>query len=94
MAETPSQVAPQDPVSPETPSVSDVLLSAAKQLVLKVQEYTELSWIALIDLATPPRYHQDTLQQMDDIVVGSLPIVLLSGFFIGAVMVLQTGSQF
>jgi phospholipid/cholesterol/gamma-HCH transport system permease protein len=71
-----------------------VLLSAAKQLVLKVQEYTELSWIALIDLATPPRYHQDTLQQMDDIGVGSLPIVLLSGFFIGAVMVLQTGSQF
>ncbi len=31
---------------------------------------------------------------MDDIGVGSLPIVLLSGFFIGAVMVLQTGSQF
>jgi len=26
--------------------------------------------------------------------VGSLPIVLLSGFFIGAVMVLQTGAQF
>jgi len=25
---------------------------------------------------------------------GSLPIILLSGFFIGAVMVLQTGSQF
>jgi phospholipid/cholesterol/gamma-HCH transport system permease protein len=37
---------------------------------------------------------QDTLDQMDDIGVGSLPIVLLSGFFIGAVMVLQTGAQF
>jgi phospholipid/cholesterol/gamma-HCH transport system permease protein len=31
---------------------------------------------------------------MDDIGVGSLPIILLSGFFIGAVMVLQTGAQF
>jgi phospholipid/cholesterol/gamma-HCH transport system permease protein len=31
---------------------------------------------------------------MDIIGVGSLPIVLLSGFFIGAVMVLQTGAQF
>src|SRR5947199_9997881 len=31
---------------------------------------------------------------MDFIGAGSLPIILLSGFFIGAVMVLQTGSQF
>jgi len=49
---------------------------------------------SLGNLLTPPRYNQDTLDQMDDIGVGSLPIVLLSGFFIGAVMVLQTGSQF
>lgn len=34
------------------------------------------------------------MEQMDLIGVGSLPIVLLSGLFIGAVMVLQTGSQF
>jgi phospholipid/cholesterol/gamma-HCH transport system permease protein len=31
---------------------------------------------------------------MDVIGVGSLPIVMLTGFFIGAVMVLQTASQF
>jgi len=31
---------------------------------------------------------------MDSIGAGSLPIILLCGFFIGAVMVLQTGSQF
>lgn len=94
MADTPLQVTPQNTVSPETPSVLDVLRSAAKEFVLRVQEYSELSWTALTNLATPPRYAQDTLQQMDDIGVGSLPIVLLSGFFIGAVMVLQTGSQF
>jgi phospholipid/cholesterol/gamma-HCH transport system permease protein len=49
---------------------------------------------SLTNFLTSPRYNQDTLDQMDDIGVGSLPIVLLSGFFIGAVMVLQTGSQF
>jgi phospholipid/cholesterol/gamma-HCH transport system permease protein len=49
---------------------------------------------AVLNFFTPPRYGEDTLDQMDDIGVGSLPIVLLSGFFIGAVMVLQTGSQF
>ncbi len=53
-----------------------------------------MSLQSLTNLFTPPRYGQDTLDQMDDIGVGSLPIVLLSGFFIGAVMVLQTGAQF
>ena len=49
---------------------------------------------SLANLASGPRYFQDILDQMDDIGVGSLPIVLMAGFFIGAVMVLQTGSQF
>ena len=49
---------------------------------------------AVANFFTGPHYFQDILRQMDDIGVGSLPIVLLSGFFIGAVMVLQTGSQF
>ena len=71
-----------------------VLTDAAKDMVLKVQDYSNLSYHSVANLFTKPRYGQDTLQQMDDIGVGSLPIVLLSGFFIGAVMVLQTGSQF
>ena len=45
-------------------------------------------------LFTPPLYVKDLFEQMDIIGVGSLPIVLLTGFFIGAVMVLQTASQF
>jgi len=45
-------------------------------------------------LAPGPIYVQDILEQMDIIGVGSLPIILLCGLFIGAVMVLQTGSQF
>jgi phospholipid/cholesterol/gamma-HCH transport system permease protein len=74
--------------------VAEVLTDAAKHSVLQVQDYTKLCYHSLASLFTPPRYGQDTIQQMDDIGVGSLPIVLLSGFFIGAVMVLQTGSQF
>jgi phospholipid/cholesterol/gamma-HCH transport system permease protein len=79
---------------PQPPSVVEVLSDAAKESVLKVQNYTKLAAQSVTNLITRPRYGQDTLAQMDDIGVGSMPIVLLSGFFIGAVMVLQTGSQF
>ena len=94
MAETPLQVSQPQASSPETPSVVEVLIDAAKTNVLKVQDYAKLSFRSLTNLATSPRYMQDTLVQMDDIGVGSLPIVFLSGFFIGAVLVLQTGAQF
>ena len=94
MSDTPLQVTPSDSPAPVPPKVSDVLADFAKLSILRVQDYTKLSIRSLINLFTPPRYGQDTLDQMDDIGVGSLPIVLLSGFFIGAVMVLQTGSQF
>lgn len=80
--------------SPGVPSVTDLLNDAAKQSVLKVQEYAQMSANGVANLFSRPRYGQDTLEQMDDIGVGSLPIVLLSGFFIGAVMVMQTGSSF
>ena len=64
------------------------------QFVANVQDYSILAGRSLANLARGPHYLQDLLDQMDDIGVGSLPIVLLTGFFIGVVMVLQTGSQF
>jgi phospholipid/cholesterol/gamma-HCH transport system permease protein len=94
VSNTPSQVTQQQSSAPETLSVTEVLTDVAKQSVLKVQDYTLMASRSLTNLFSRPRYPQDTLDQMDDIGVGSLPIVLLSGFFIGAVMVLQTGSQF
>jgi phospholipid/cholesterol/gamma-HCH transport system permease protein len=94
VAETPLQVTQPQASSPETPSVVEVLVDAAKTNILRVQDYSKLCFRSLTNLATSPRYMQDTLVQMDDIGVGSLPIVLLSGFFIGAVLVLQTGAQF
>ena len=93
MAETPLQVADTD-VKPEKLAVSHVLLDSFKDFLSNVQDYSLLSFRALTNLASGPRYFQDLLDQMDDIGVGSLPIVLLSGFFIGAVLVLQTGAQF
>jgi phospholipid/cholesterol/gamma-HCH transport system permease protein len=78
----------------ERVSIGAVLTDAVKQLVSHVQDYSVMAGRSLTNLASGPRYFQDFLNQMDDIGVGSLPIVLMSGFFIGAVMVLQTGSQF
>jgi phospholipid/cholesterol/gamma-HCH transport system permease protein len=94
LADTPFQAAPKQTPSTEVPSVGEVVQEVTKISVLRIQDYAKLSFRALTNLATAPRYFDDTLQQMDDIGVGSLPIVLLSGFFIGAVMVLQTGAQF
>jgi phospholipid/cholesterol/gamma-HCH transport system permease protein len=94
VSNTPLPATPQQANAPAAPSVPEVLTDAAKDMVLKVQEYSILSYHAIANLFSKPRYGEDTLEQMDDIGVGSLPIVLLSGFFIGAVMVLQTGSQF
>ena len=72
----------------------EVIGDAVKRGVASVQDYALLSGHAFVNIFTSPHYFQDTLEQMDFIGAGSLPIILLSGFFIGAVMVLQTGSQF
>ena len=94
MADTPLQAAGRPTKQEESISVVSVFAGAAKRSVAAVQDYTELAVRATTNIITGPHYLQDTLDQMDDVGVGSLPIILLSGFFIGAVMVLQTGSQF
>lgn len=94
MADTPLQVTGSRTKQEEAPSIGEVLGEAAKRAVAAVQDYSLLSFRSLTNLANSPHYFQDTLDQMDDVGVGSLPIILLSGFFIGGVMVLQTGAQF
>jgi len=78
----------------QEPSATAILLEGLKQRVLAVQNYARLSARSMTNLFSQPRYLADTFEQMDVIGVGSLPIVLLTGFFIGAVMVLQTAAQF
>ena len=95
MADTPVQITGRQAKAEEAPLAPlDVVTDVLKNWVAGVQEYSQLSFRALANIPTRPFYAKDLLQQMDDIGVGSLPIVLLSGFFIGAVMVLQTGAQF
>ena len=63
-----------------------------KQKVLAVQEYTFMSAEALANLVRKPFYFADMVQQADLIGVGSLPIVLLTGFFTGAVLAVQSAN--
>lgn len=65
----------------------------AKEKVLAVQDYSLLAARSLSNLVGRPRYLGDTLQQADSIGVGSLPIVVLTGFFTGAVLALQRSNS-
>ena len=94
MADTPFQATGSDTKPEEKLSVVEVLVDATKGMVASVQAYAQMSGRAFANIFSSPHYFQDTLEQMDFIGAGSMPIILLSGFFIGAVMVLQTGSQF
>ncbi len=81
---------PEDPVASRLNSATDYF----KDKLLSFQEYVYLTARAIANIFTPPFYVSDLLAQMDLIGVGSVPIVTLTGFFIGVVMVLQTSSQF
>ena len=94
MADTPLQVSSDETPAPRRATISQVLIDSVKRAILQVQEYSYLAAQSITNVFSGPHYFQDTLDQMDQIGVGSLPIVLLTGFFIGAVMVLQTASQF
>jgi phospholipid/cholesterol/gamma-HCH transport system permease protein len=82
------------PEASDTLSLFAFLSDLVKRQILGVQDWALLTFRSLANLASAPRYGFDTLEQMDLIGVGSLPIVILTGFFIGGVMVLQTASQF
>jgi phospholipid/cholesterol/gamma-HCH transport system permease protein len=61
-----------------------------KESVLAVQDWAQLSGQAIRNVFKKPRYVADMVYQADIIGVGSLPIVVLTGFFTGAVLALQT----
>src|SRR6201987_6061093 len=65
----------------------------AKQTIASIQEYSILSWRAIVNLFTRPRYMADIYTQMDSIGVGSMPIVVLTGFFTGCVLALQSATS-
>jgi phospholipid/cholesterol/gamma-HCH transport system permease protein len=62
------------------------------QAIWEIQSYTFLSSRAIANLFTRPVYGREILLQMDRIGVGSLTIIILTGFFTGAVLGIQSES--
>ncbi|CAA9427157.1 MAG: Phospholipid ABC transporter permease protein MlaE [uncultured Pyrinomonadaceae bacterium] len=65
-------------------------MNLLKKFLFELQEITNLIISAFFGLFKSPRYVKEIIRQMDLIGVGSLPIVLLTGFFTGGVLILQT----
>jgi phospholipid/cholesterol/gamma-HCH transport system permease protein len=65
----------------------------AKRSVATVQSYALLSGRAVANLFKRPLYMADLVTQADLIGIGSLPIVILTGFFTGGVLALQSASS-
>jgi phospholipid/cholesterol/gamma-HCH transport system permease protein len=59
--------------------------------IFEVQEYVLLCGAALRGMVTRPFYRHDVVEQFEAIGIGSLTVVLLTGFFTGAVLALNTG---
>ncbi len=57
--------------------------------IASFQEFLLLAGSAFANIFRRPHYYDDVLTQMDVIGFGSIPIVLLTGFFSGAIIALQ-----
>lgn len=62
-----------------------------KAALADLQDYVLLSWRTMRCAVSRPFYFHDVVEQFDVIGVGSLTVVLLTGFFTGAVLALQSG---
>jgi phospholipid/cholesterol/gamma-HCH transport system permease protein len=67
------------------------LIEWLKRALLELQEYVRLCAATVRGAATRPFYLRDVIEQLDAIGLGSLTVVLLTGFFTGAVLALQSG---
>ncbi len=63
-----------------------------REKVLAVQDYSLLSWTAMTNIFRRPFYWADLYTQADLIGVGSVPIVILTGFFTGGVLALNSAT--
>ncbi len=64
-----------------------------KTALFMVQDLYGLSLKAISGIFTRPRYLGEILFQMDEIGVGSIPIIILTGLFTGMVLALQSAVQ-
>jgi phospholipid/cholesterol/gamma-HCH transport system permease protein len=71
--------------------VLNLLENWIKVGLLEVQEYVRLQVATVRAMFSRPFYFHDVVEQFDQIGIGSLTVVLLTGFFTGAVLALQSG---
>ncbi len=62
-----------------------------KAAALEVQEYVILTRAAVRGVFSRPYYARDIVEQFEAIGIGSLSVVLMTGFFTGAALALQSG---
>ena len=65
------------------------MLEFLKRPILTFQDFVLLSVRALRGIFQRPHYWDDVFLQMDMIGIGSMPVVVLTGFFAGCIMALQ-----
>lgn len=65
------------------------MLDFLKPPVAAIQDFYALAGLALRNVFRTPHYSDDIALQMDIIGVGSLPIIILTGFFSGVVISMQ-----
>jgi len=68
-----------------------LVVSMVKSGLLEIQEYMRLQGQTIRCIFSRPFYFHDVVEQFEQIGVGSLTVVLLTGFFTGAVLALQGG---
>lgn len=62
-----------------------------KDSVEEVQGYVRLQAAAIRSIFSGPYYYRDIVEQFDRIGLGTMTVVVLTGFFTGAVLALQSG---
>jgi phospholipid/cholesterol/gamma-HCH transport system permease protein len=67
------------------------LIEWIKRALLELQEYVRLCAASIRGAVSRPFYARDVVEQLEAIGLGSLTVVLLTGFFTGAVLALQSG---
>ena len=75
----------------EVPGITRTVLDILKGPIEAIQDFFLLTGRALRNVFRQPHYLDDIKLQMDALGVGSVPIVILTGAFSGAVMGLQMG---
>lgn len=65
-----------------------------KKFLFELQEMSYMIYRIFFGIVKGPRYYSEIIRQMDYIGVGSLVIIILTGFFTGGVLILQAYPTF